>query len=133
MTQEEKAKAYDEAIEKIKYVMEHGVSPVLNKEDLQEIFPELVELKDERIRKGLITIYRDIPLYSKVIDDVRAEDIIKWLEKQGEKPKWTEEDVIRLDRICKTLWKNRKGDTDEIYQQEQDFDWLNSLKQRMEA
>ena len=133
MTQEEKAKAYDEAIEKIKYVMEHGVSPVLNKEDLQEIFPELVELKDERIRKGLITIYRDIPLYSKFIDDVRAEDIIKWLEKQGEKPKWTEEDVIRLDRICKTLWKNRKGDTDEIYQQEQDFDWLNSLKQRMEA
>ena len=27
MTQEEKAKAYDKAIEKIKYVMEHGVSP----------------------------------------------------------------------------------------------------------
>ena len=41
---------------------------------------------------------------------------------------WSEEDKIRLDRICKTLWKNRKGDTDEIFQQEQDVDWLKSLK-----
>ena len=38
---EEKAQRYDKAVEKIKYVMEHGVSPVLNKEDLQDIFPEL--------------------------------------------------------------------------------------------
>lgn len=50
-------------------------------------------------------------------------------EKQGEqKSKWGEEDEIRLDRICKTLWKNRKGDTDEIFQQEQDVDWLKTLK-----
>ena len=46
--------------------------------------------------------------------------------------KWNEEDEIRLNRICKTLWKNRKGDTDEIFQQEQDIDWLKSLKQRIE-
>ena len=39
----------DKAIEKIKYVMEHGVQPVLNKEDLQDIFPELKESEDERI------------------------------------------------------------------------------------
>ena len=46
-----------------------------------------------------------------------------------EKPvNWSEEDKIRLDRICKTLWKNRKGDTDEIYQQEQDINWLKSLR-----
>ena len=41
MTEKEKARAYDKAIEKIKYVMEHGVQPVLNKEDLQSIFPEI--------------------------------------------------------------------------------------------
>lgn len=46
-------------------------------------------------------------------------------------PAWSEEDEIRLDRICKTLWKNRNGDTDEIFQQEQDVDWLKSLKERM--
>lgn len=45
---------------------------------------------------------------------------------------WREEDEIRLNRICKFLWKNRKGDTDEIFQQEQDVDWLKTLKQRME-
>lgn len=53
---EQKAKAYDKAVEKIKYVMEHGVSPVLNKEDLQDIFPQLKESEeseDDRIRKGL--------------------------------------------------------------------------------
>ena len=46
--------------------------------------------------------------------------------------KWSEEDEIRLDRICKTLWKNRKGDTDEIFQQEQDINWLKSIKQAIE-
>jgi len=54
MTQEEKARAYDKAIEKIKYVMEHGVSPTFNKEDLQGIFPELKESEDEKNIKDLI-------------------------------------------------------------------------------
>ena len=48
MTEKEKAKAYDEAIEKIKYVMEHGVQPVLNKEDL---LTEILEILKE---KGLL-------------------------------------------------------------------------------
>lgn len=37
-------------------------------------------------------------------------------------------DNDRIDRICDFIWKNRKGDTDEIYQQEQDVKWLKSLK-----
>ncbi len=41
---------------------------------------------------------------------------------------WTEEDNKRIDRICKFIWKSRKGDTDEIFQQEQDIKWLQSLK-----
>jgi hypothetical protein len=55
-------------------------------------------------------------------------DASKTLKSAG----WSEEDKIRLDRICKTLWKNRKGDTDEIFQQEQDVDWLKSLKDRVQ-
>lgn len=70
---------------------------------LENIFPELKEAKDERIRKGLITIYRDIPLYSMVIDDVRAEDIIKWLEKQGNKPQGkTALEAIHEEKIDNT-------------------------------
>ena len=87
MTQEEKAKAYDKAIEKIKYVMEHGVSPTLNKEDLEDIFPELRESEDERIRKELIEHIKancesDFILFQKFSSD----DVIAWLEKQGDKP-----------------------------------------------
>ena len=41
---------------------------------------------------------------------------------------WSEEDSIRLQRIIDFLWYNRKGDTDTIYQQEQDIDWLKSLR-----
>ena len=54
MTTEQKAKAYDEAIEKIKYVMDRGVEPILNKADLQSIFPELKESEDEKIRKEIM-------------------------------------------------------------------------------
>ena len=42
--------------------------------------------------------------------------------------KWSEEDSKRLQRIIDFLWYNRKGDTDTIYQQEQDIDWLKSLR-----
>ena len=86
MTQEEKAKAYDEAIEKIKYVMEHGVQPVLNKEDLQSIFPEIFESEDERIEKEIIAFLKEN------LETGRAEETwslsglkrwIAWLEKLG--------------------------------------------------
>lgn len=40
---------------------------------------------------------------------------------------WSEEDSERLLRIHQFIWANRKGDTDEIYQQEQDADWLMTL------
>ena len=43
-------------------------------------------------------------------------------------PAWSEEDSKRLQRIIDFLWYNRKGDTDTIYQQEQDIEWLKSLR-----
>lgn len=54
MTQEEKAKAYDEALE----VMRQWIAPCHTKEQLdalkKSVFPELRESEDERIRKELI-------------------------------------------------------------------------------
>lgn len=44
------------------------------------------------------------------------------------KQEWSEEDNVKLQRIIDFLWYNRKGDTDAIYQQEQDIDWLKSLR-----
>ena len=57
--------------------------------------------------------------------------MLDWLWRQIEqKPAWNEEDSVRLQRIIDFLWHNRKGDTDGIYQQEQDIYWLKSIKDR---
>ena len=46
----------------------------------------------------------------------------------GKPTAWSEEDKKRIQRISDFIWKNRKGDTDDIYQQEQDVKWLKSLR-----
>ena len=46
MTEKEKAKAYDEAIERTKKIYGNGI--------IEEIFPELKEEDAERIRKNCI-------------------------------------------------------------------------------
>lgn len=74
MTEKEKAKAYDEAIERAKKLYSNGI--------VEEIFPELKESEDERIKKAIIEFFEsedDNTTYSLV----RKKDIIAWLEKQG--------------------------------------------------
>ena len=74
MTEKEKAKAYDEALERAKKLHD--------KIDIKEIFPELNESEDERIKKAIIEFFEsedDDTTYSLV----RKKDIIDWLEKQG--------------------------------------------------
>lgn len=51
----------------------------------------------------------------------------KELKKIEKESSWSEEDEYRINRISDFIWKNRKGDTDEIYQQEQDVNWLKSF------
>ena len=74
MTEKEKAKAYDEAIERAKKLYSNGIA--------EEIFPELKESEDERIKKAIIEFFEsedDNTTYSLV----RKKDIIAWLKKQG--------------------------------------------------
>ena len=67
------------------------------------------------------------------VNQVVYEREIDWLKSLKDrvqpqpKQEWSEEDSERLLRIHQFLWTNRKGDTDEIYQQEQDADWIMSL------
>lgn len=73
MTEKEKAKAYDEAIERAK-----SYGNII----AEEIFPELKESEDEKIKKAIIEFFEsedDNTTYSLV----RKKDIIAWLEKQG--------------------------------------------------
>ena len=78
MTDKEKAKAYDDAIERAK-----SYGNII----AEEIFPELKESDDEKIKKAIIEFFEsedDNTTYSLV----RKKDIIAWLEKQGKKSSW---------------------------------------------
>ena len=78
MTEKEKAKAYDEAIERAKKLYGNGIA--------EGIFPELKESDDDRIRKWIIDDIRynmnNEPLNNSEYKK-KAEKAIDWLEKQG--------------------------------------------------
>lgn len=101
MTQEEKAKAYDEALERAKkWYNAPNVDkiPTFGNRVIEEIFPELKESEDERIRKALVEMVHDTTGDSLWIDyNVHKEDALAWLEKQGKSSDqihyWTEEEI----------------------------------------
>ena len=81
-------KAYKEAIEKIR----NGLQPLsdgtkisgVTRAFLEEVFPELQESEDERIRKELIFYLGDMPEDTELRNGVTNRDVLTWLEKQGE-------------------------------------------------
>lgn len=80
MTEKEKAKAYDEAIERAKKIYGNGI--------IEVIFPELKESEDEKIKNAILNHLKK--MWKNSQDDVcgvRIEDAIDWLEKQGEDKK----------------------------------------------
>lgn len=130
MTQEEKAKAYDEAREKI--AVRFGINVA------EEIFSEFEDSEDERIRKEIIqSIKGDMVVIHKdeciawlekqkqvkntnkeneevrqyIIRTMEQKDInvpmvrkaLAWLEKQAEPVEWSEEDEKMFNRCLKTM------------------------------
>lgn len=81
---EEKAKAYDEALEKAKMVLQERGNEPDGASVLSDLFPELTESEDERIRKDCIK-YLDWEYQhcSTNEDKIKIEKCIDWLEKQG--------------------------------------------------
>ena len=88
---------YEQALERAKDMLAYKE---VRQEDMEYLFPELEENKDERIRKGLIKavsgILKGNTLYG---TDVTREEALAWLEKQGEKSNWrpSEEQYKALD------------------------------------
>lgn len=74
--------------------------------------------------KYLLSTDTDDDAYQRLLGMTKAEH-------EEKMRKWSEEDEKRVHRISNFIWKNRKGDTDEIYQQEQDVNWIKSLKGRV--
>ena len=85
MTQEEKAKRFDEVLamakECITYVPDNAVNQYL-----LDMFPELKESEDERIRKVLVDFFKSYKEQgtcgSETFNGIPTDNIIAWLEKQ---------------------------------------------------
>ena len=83
MTIEEKARAYDEALERARMLNNGKDGDVeAGTTTCEYIFPELKESEDERIRKFICSIIDN--LEPKDFVGVKKMNVIAWLEKQKE-------------------------------------------------
>ena len=86
MTQEEKAKRYDEAIDKAKKELDAcGSQDCDAARQIFRLFSELKESEDERVRNKLIKFFKGYSPDEEWWGNITQEDILAWLEKQGEK------------------------------------------------
>lgn len=104
MTQEEKAKRYDEALKLAKDSYNYPSYPGFIRADV--VFPEFKESDDERIRKWLIS---QLKIKSDGTDsdlNIMIDKAIAWLEKQGEqKTTWkpTEEQIKTFEHFVRSI------------------------------
>lgn len=127
MTNEEKAKRYDEVIKLVNSKWHYKNQPCII--DVSEIFPELNESEDERIRKEILGVINQIDENTTICGrNYDYKKWIAWLKKQGEKkPVWSEEDELmrkeaisiikQYDIICE-----REGD--KCYTADRVIAWL---------
>lgn len=85
---EDKARRYDEAIEKLRSLHDDydTVSTLIDiKEELENIFPELKESEDDRMKKLCISVVKQFAAVCRKEDKylTEVEKCITWLEKQG--------------------------------------------------
>lgn len=141
MTQEEKAKAYDEALERAnKELQACGSTDCNAAKQIFRFFPELKESEDEKIRKELIQYIKNWKAniqgkaypYLWSSDMEECNKLLAWLEKQGEKKpiEWSKEDERIYYSILADIRTKQEGSTStlEAYYNEQ-ISWLKSLKQ----
>jgi transposase-like protein len=141
MTQEQKAKAYDEAVKRAKELLEIGVKDARDKRVVLSFFPELKESEDEKIRKELIKHLKEgAEGYEPAGGSSDYQRWLAWLEKQngnigGISPNWSEEDKAHIESILERLeGMCKKGATYTAtrFAVSQDIDWLKSLKGRVQ-
>ncbi len=87
MTQEEKARAYDEALSRASKLRVQNPFDTVS-QMMEHVFPELAESDDERIRKQLICGMNALKdQKNETFAAIPIDDCITWLEKQGKNPK----------------------------------------------
>lgn len=85
---EQKAQRYDNAIEIAKSLYDYSQPISASNVIINNIFPELRESEDERIRKDIIVLIKD--WWDRVNkDNISTKgQMLAWLEKQGSEPNW---------------------------------------------
>lgn len=92
---------YEEALEKAREL--HG-TVAAGRDFLAEIFPELRESEDERIRKAIMEVLKRVSGATDVLENqgTTFKKAMIWLEKQKEST-WTKEDENMRDNILRFL------------------------------
>ena len=92
-------KAYKEALERAKKVHKYS-SDIAEIKRMEDIFPELAESDDEKIRKAQLDYWRSVG--GKEWHGVPVQEAIAWLEKQGAQQ-------VVLDELEMTLSVSEEG------------------------
>lgn len=109
MTQEQKAEAYSKAVEKAKQEYNTTTSED-RKQWLEELFPELKESEDERVRKAVFNFFNRGAKCGEQTNGVYDKDILAWLEKQT----YTKKNID--DAYLKGV-KNTKNEIEKQYEE----------------
>ena len=124
---------YEEALERAKkwyFAPNSNKIPTFANRVIKEIFPELKESEDERIRKQIKAFIKS---RGSQITQSKTDAWLAWLEKQGEqKPtEWSNEDEEKLIMCCKFL-RDASVCIDYDVPHKEDiekcFQWLKSLR-----
>lgn len=98
-----------------------------------EIFTELADSEDEKIRKALVdyfTAYKEQKECGiKTFYGIPTDSIIAWLEKQGEKKPWSEDDEYYFNAIISVIKKNQSL----LRLEDWDINWFESIKDRVQT
>lgn len=123
-TIEEKARKYNEALEKVKGLLTNAKKQghiIVRIEDLENTFPELKEFEDEKIRKTLIAYFNTF--VGDYYGELKRKDILAWLEKQGEHAIACSEEQMKVLNEVLTFAANHESP----YWNDYIFETLNNL------
>lgn len=93
-------KKYKDALERARNIRFGNPNSALANVVCEEIFPEIRESEDERIRKELIRFFSKGAEYDSSTNGIKDRNIIAWLEKQGETFTKKDVDDAYLKGIC---------------------------------
>lgn len=104
---------YEEALEKAREL--HG-TVAAGRDFLAEIFPELRESEDERIRKAIMEVLKRVSGATDVLENqgTTFKKAMIWLEKKKEQ---TEELSIRLNGVMQEYVKSGKDEEEQEHRQ----------------